>query len=213
MPDYAIILRKATKKYAQHTILSDIDAEFADNQIHGIIGHNGCGKTLLMKMICGFVIPTSGEIIVRNKPVRGGIIPPDIGIIIEAPGFLPYYSGKRNLQMLARMSGKADRNRISEVMSLVGLDVHSKKHVGKYSLGMRQRLGIAQAIMENPSIFLLDEPMNGLDKQGVKEIRKLLLSIKEQGATMLLASHNAEDIAVLCESIWEIEEGKIQRIK
>ena len=149
-------------------ILKNITVDFAKGKIHGLIGRNGSGKTMLMKCICGFVKPTSGEITVDGKRIgKDCDFPPNIGIIIETPSFIPYYSGYKNLKLLADLNKKIKTEHIKEVMVQVGLDPESKLHVRKYSLGMRQRLGLAQAIMEDPDLLILDEPMNGLDKDGV----------------------------------------------
>jgi ABC-2 type transport system ATP-binding protein len=195
-------------------ILKNISISFEKGKIHGLIGRNGSGKTMLMKCICGFVKPTSGEIIVNNKKV--GIdcdFPNNIGIIIETPGFIPYYSGYKNLKFLADLNRKIDSNTIKQTMIKVGLDPESKLHVKKYSLGMRQRLGLAQAIMENPEILILDEPMNGLDKDGVEDMRKYLLALKEQRKTIIIASHSAEDIEILCDTVSEMDRGVLKKIK
>jgi ABC-2 type transport system ATP-binding protein len=195
-------------------ILKNISISFDKGKIHGLIGRNGSGKTMLMKCICGFVKPTSGEIIVNNKKV--GIdcdFPNNIGIIIETPGFIPYYSGYKNLKFLADLNRKIDSNTIKQTMIKVGLDPESKLHVKKYSLGMRQRLGLAQAIMENPEILILDEPMNGLDKDGVEDMRKYLLELKELRKTIIIASHSAEDIEILCDTVSEMDKGVLKKIK
>jgi ABC-2 type transport system ATP-binding protein len=155
---------------------------------------------------------TSGEISVNGKIVgKEENIPKDIGVIIETPGFIPNYSGYKNLSFLASINKKIKKDDILETLRIVGLDSKSKKHVGKYSLGMRQRLGIAQAIMENPDILILDEPMNGLDNDGVQDMRKLFLNLKEQGKTILLASHNREDIQVLCDEVYEMDKGNLRK--
>ena len=168
---------------------------------------------MLLKCISGFVKPTKGEIIVDGKRIGTDVdFPANIGIIIETPGFIPYYSGYKNLKLLARLKNTIDNNAIKESMIRVGLDPGLRRHVRKYSLGMRQRLGLAQAIMENPDILILDEPFNGLDKDGVKEMRQYLLSYKEQGKTIILCSHSAEDISVLCDTVHELEKGVIQKI-
>ena len=175
-----------------------------------LVGRNGSGKTVLMKMILGFIKPTSGTIKVNGKQVGKEIdIPDDIGAIIETPGFLPEYSAFQNLKLMAMIRGKITSERIRETIKLVGLDPDSKKHVGKYSLGMRQRLGIAQAIMEDPQILLLDEPLNGLDNEGVEEMRNVLLKQKEQGKLIIIASHSKEDIDILCDEIFRFDHGKI----
>ena len=138
--------------------------------------------------------------------------PEDMGIIIETPGFIPYYSGYKNLKLLAELNNKIGKEEVRNSMKQVGLDPDLRRHVRKYSLGMRQRLGLAQAIMENPKILILDEPFNGLDKEGVAEMREYLLSYKEQGKTILICSHSAEDISVLCETVHEMDKGVIQKI-
>ncbi len=191
-------------------ILKNINLTFEKGKIHGLIGRNGSGKTMLMKCICGFVKPTSGEIKVNGEIVgKDCDFPKNMGIIIETPGFIPYYSGYKNLKLLADLNKKADKDKIRETMKKVGLDPDLKRHVRKYSLGMRQRLGLAQAIMEDPEILILDEPFNGLDKDGVKDMRNYLLDLKEQGKTILIASHNSEDISVLCDTVQEMDKGII----
>ena len=195
-------------------ILKDISAEFERGRIHGLIGRNGSGKTMLMKCICGFVRPTSGEITINEKRIgKDYDFPKNIGIIIETPGFIPYYSGYKNLKLLADLNKKIGAEEIKKAMLQVGLDPDLKRHVKKYSLGMRQRLGLAQAIMENPDLLILDEPMNGLDKEGVADMRKYLLDLKEQGKTILIASHSAEDIEVLCDTVCEMDKGILSKVK
>ena len=195
------------------TILSHVTAQFPQGQIHGLIGRNGSGKTMLMKCICGFIRPTQGTIWVDGKQVKhSGGFPPDMGLLIETPGFIPYYSGVHNLKLLASINRKITSAQVKEAMVTVGLDPDHDKPVRQYSLGMRQRLGIAQAIMEDPAVILLDEPMNGLDNQGVEDIRKVLLSLRDKGKTILLASHSKEDIAVLCDTVTEMEAGHAKRV-
>ncbi|MBD5530975.1 MAG: ATP-binding cassette domain-containing protein [Lachnospiraceae bacterium] len=191
------------------TILDDVCMEMKKGNIYGLIGRNGSGKSMLMKCICGFVKPTDGSIMVRNQVVGRDIdFPENMGILIENPGFISYYSGIKNLVMLAGLNRKIDRRQVEETMRFAGLDPKMKRHVQKYSLGMKQRLGIAQAIMEDPDILVLDEPMNGLDKEGVRDMRTLFLELKKKGKTILIASHNAEDIDELCDHVWEMEHGK-----
>lgn len=195
-------------------ILQDININFEKGKIHGLIGRNGSGKTMLMKCICGFIKPTTGEIYVNEKQVgKDCDFPENIGIIIETPGFIPYYSGYKNLKLLADLNRKINSVQIKESMKQVGLDPELKRHVKKYSLGMRQRLGLAQAIMENPDLLILDEPMNGLDKDGVSDMRKYLLNLKEQGKTILIASHSAEDIEILCDTVCEMDKGVLTKLK
>lgn len=168
---------------------------------------------MLMKCICGFVGVTDGEIVVDGKRVGRDIdFPEDMGIIIETPGFIPYYSGYKNLKLIAGLNNKIGRDKILETMKQVGLDPKLRRHVRKYSLGMRQRLGLAQAMMEDPKILIMDEPFNGLDKEGVEEMREYLLGYKQQGKTILLSSHSAEDISVLCDTVCEMEKGRLREL-
>ena len=197
-----------------NTILNNIEISFEKGKIHGLIGRNGSGKTMLMKCICGFIRPTSGIITVAGKQIgKDCDFPESVGIIIETPGFIPYYSGYRNLKLLADLNKRIGKDEIRSTMQTVGLDPDLKRHVRKYSLGMRQRLGLAQAIMENPDLLILDEPMNGLDKEGVADMRQYLLDLKAQGKTIPIASHSAEDIAVLCDTVCEMDKGELKKIK
>ena len=194
-------------------ILRDVSARFEEGQIHGIVGRNGSGKTMLMKCICGFIRPDSGKILVDRKQVGRDVdFPPDLGLLIETPGFVPYYSGLKNLELLAAINRRVSKERLNACMEQIGLGDAKNKRVSKYSMGMRQRLGIAQAIMENPRLLILDEPLNGLDEQGVEDIRALLLDLKTQGKTILLSSHNREDIDLLCDSVRKMEGGVLTRL-
>ncbi len=195
-------------------ILKDINKTFEKGKIHGLIGRNGSGKTMLMKCICGFIKPTEGEITVfGNKIGKDCDFPDSVGIIIETPGFIPYYSGYKNLKLLADLNRNITGEQVKNAMNQVGLAPELKRHVKKYSLGMRQRLGLAQAIMENPDLLILDEPMNGLDKDGVSDMRKYLLELKEQGKTILIASHSAEDIEILCDTVCEMDKGILTKLR
>ncbi|MCB5935771.1 ATP-binding cassette domain-containing protein [Caldibacillus thermoamylovorans] len=206
----AIKVENITKKFGETTVLDGISLTFEKNKIHGLIGRNGSGKTMLLKCICGFVIPTAGTIYVNGMEIGKDLdVPESVGIIIEAPGFLPNYDGYTNLKFLAAINNIISKEQIYAVIEKVGLDPKSKRPVGKYSLGMRQRLGIAQALMEDPDILILDEPMNGLDNQGVADIRKLLLELRNQGKTIILASHGKEDIEILCDTVHELDRGKV----
>lgn len=201
------------KSFKDTKVLNDITIKIKKGNIIGIIGRNGSGKTVLFKCICGLISPTKGTVKINNKILGKDIdIPNNIGAIIENPGFLPNYSGFKNLKFLAMIKNQINNEHIRDTIKLVGLDPDSKKHVGKYSLGMRQRLGIAQAIMEDPDVLILDEPMNGLDNDGVQDMRKLFLKLKEQGKTILLASHNKEDIEVLCDEVYMMDKGILTQI-
>ena len=203
-------VEQLTKTYGKDTVLDGVSVNFEAGKIHGIIGRNGSGKTMLFKTICGFVRPTSGRVLVDGKQVGKDVdFPQDLGLIIETPGFLPYYSGYKNLKILASLRNRIKDEEIRGAMERVGLDPKLKKSVRKYSLGMNQRLGIAQAIMEGPSLLVLDEPMNGLDNQGVQDMRELFKELREEGKTILLASHNREDIEALCDTVMEMDHGRI----
>ena len=205
-----IEIEHVTKKFGGETVLHDIDIAMEQGNVYGISGNNGSGKTMLMKCICGFLPVTSGRIRVNGKRIGIDIdFPESMGVIIETPGFLTNISGMRNLEILAGLQNKIGREGIRDAILKAGLDPDLKKAVSKYSLGMRQRLGIAQAIMEDPEFLILDEPFNGLDKHGVADIRKLLLGLKAQGKTILLASHNSEDIRILCDKVYEMDGGRI----
>ena len=198
----------------KNEILKNVSERFERGKIHGLIGRNGSGKTMLMKCICGFVRPSSGEITVDGKRIgRDRDFPENVGIIIETPGFIPYYSGLKNLKLLADLRGKISKDDVRRTMEQVGLDPNLKRHVRKYSLGMRQRLGLAQAIMEDPELLVLDEPMNGLDKDGVHDMRQYLLDLKAKGKTILIASHSAEDIDVLCDTVCEMDKGLLSKVR
>lgn len=197
-----------TKKFKAFTALSDVNAYFEAGKIHGIIGRNGSGKTVMFKCICGLLQTYDGRILIgSNDRKKHSSRIPQIGMIIEAPGFVSGYNGFTNLKFLADIKKGASTKEIIEAMCLVGLDPFSKKHVEKYSMGMRQRLGIAQAIMEDPSLIVLDEPMNGLDNGGVTEIRKLFKNLRAAGKTLILASHNPLDIDELCDTVHEMDAG------
>ena len=209
-----IEVKNLSLTFGKTEILKNINVAFEEGKIHGIIGRNGSGKSMLMKCICGFIKATTGEIVVCEQIVGKNVdFPDDMGIIIETPGFIPYYSGYKNLKILAGLNNKIGKEEIYKTIERVGLDPKLKRHVRKYSLGMRQRLGLAQAIMENPKILILDEPFNGLDKDGVKDMREYLLSYKEQGKTILICSHSAEDISVLCDTVHEMDKGVMTAIK
>lgn len=207
-------IKDLTKKFGDKVVLNHISIQMESGKIYGFVGRNGSGKTMLMKHILGFVYPTEGAVYIGGKQIGKELAAPEsVGAIIENPGFLPDYSGYKNLKLLAMIKGKIGKKEIKEAMELVGLDADSRLHVKKYSLGMKQRLGLAQALMENPDLLLLDEPMNGLDNDGVREIRKVLLEQKEQGKLIIIASHNNEDIEVLCDEIYYFDKGIVSSKK
>lgn len=194
----------------KYRILEDVSMHAGSGEAVGLVGGNGSGKTMLMKCICGFNTMFTGEILVKEKRIGKDVeFAPDTGFIIETPGFIPYMTGYENLKMLAGINKKLRREEIEKFMELVGLDPGNKKGVKKYSLGMRQRLGLAQALMEDPDILILDEPFNGLDKEMAEKMRRLLAGQKEEGKTILLASHNEKDIEYICDRTYEIDAGRM----
>ena len=206
-----IEIRKLTKKYNDTVVLNDINASFEKGLIYGLIGRNGSGKTMLLRCICGLVPTYEGQIWIEGLLATStGRTNTDMGVIIETPGFLHNQTGFQNLKLLASIKNRITDAEIRRAIETVGLDADMKKKVGKYSLGMRQRLAIAQAIMENPPILLLDEPFNGLDQSGIEEIHQLFEELRKKGKTILLASHSAADISRACDCVFEIEDGILQ---
>lgn len=213
MAENIIILEKATKIFKAEVVFENISVAFEKGKVYGIIGRNGSGKSVFFKCICGLMPLTAGLVRVNGKIVGKDMeIPSDIGIIIERPGFMQHYSGFKNLKMLAKIHGKATDSTICATMRKVGLDPDNKKWVEKYSLGMLQRLGIAQAILESPELLILDEPMNGLDESGVAEIREIFQSLKAQGVTILMTSHNADDISSLCDETYIMQNPALTKL-
>lgn len=197
-----------SKSFGKQAILDHISIDFEKGKVYGITGRNGSGKTVFLKILCGLLPPNQGTVRVNGKTIGKDIdFPESVGAIIESPGFLPYWSGYKNLSYLASLRNRIGAAEISDAMKLVGLDPKDKKPVGKYSLGMKQRLGIAQAIMENPQLLILDEPMNGLDADAVSHMRILLKDMRNSGKTIIMASHMQEDLAVLCDELYELNEG------
>ena len=206
-----IRIENLCKNFKQEHVLKNITIEFEPGNIYGLVGKNGSGKTVLFKCMIGLLKPTSGKIFYDNEQLGENMdFAPNTGFIIETPGFLPQYTGYKNLKYLANIQNIIDDEDIIKAIELVGLDAKSKKRVGKYSLGMRQRLGIAQAIMENPQVLILDEPMNGLDQEGIEEVKQLLISLKNQGKTIILASHYLEDMEI-CDIVYGMEHGNITK--
>lgn len=205
-----IRVENVTKRFGDVLALDGVNLSLEAGKIYGIVGRNGSGKTVLFKTMIGYLKPTGGRVVVGGKEIGKDLdFADNMGIIIENPGFLSHYTGYQNLEYLAAIRKRIGREQIEKSMERVGLDAGSKKKVGKYSLGMRQRLGIAQAIMENPDILILDEPMNGLDNQGVEDVREILLGLRDEGKTIVLASHNREDIEILCDEVYEMDHGRL----
>lgn len=206
--EIAVSVERVTKRFGELTAVNGVSVAFERGKIHGIIGRNGSGKTVLFKCICGLYPVTEGSITVLGQTIGNGkTVPKGVGAIIETPGFLPNCTGYQNLRYLRELTGKVDKQKIREAIATVGLDPNLKRHVGKYSLGMRQRLGLAQVLMDAPELLILDEPMNGLDKYGVAQMRELFLGLKDKGKTILIASHNPDDTRILCDTLHEMDAG------
>lgn len=210
----AVRIENLTKSFKNEKVLNGISHEFEKGKIHGIIGFNGSGKTVMFKCICGFLKPEEGCVWVGDKQIGKDVdFPESVGMIIENPGFLPGMSGFANLKRLASLKNQITDAEICEAIKRVGLDPSSKKKVGQYSLGMRERLGIAQAIMEKPELLVLDEPFNGLDKRGAEEVCKLLDEIRREGSTVIMAGHHMMEVEWLCDTICEMDAGMLRQIK
>lgn len=200
-----------SKTYKGLTLFSNVDLNIDKGKIYGIVGPNGSGKSVLFKMICGFVFPDEGNIFVEGTEIgKSKRFPDNFGIIIDRPGYIPNKTGFQNLKELALIKGKISDERISEAMEIVGLQPNAKQKVKNYSLGMKQKLAIAQAFMEDQQVLILDEPFNALDAGSVDRIRRLLLSFKDEGRTILITSHNQEDIRVLCDNVYRINDTQLE---
>ena len=198
------------KTIRKKVILSDISLSLESGAIYGFVGRNGSGKTMLFRALSGLMTLTSGSVFWDGKELHKDFsVLPSMGIVLENVGLYPELTGMQNLQYFARLSGKADPEDMRTALVRVGLDPDDKRTYRKYSLGMKQRLAIAQAIMEKPDVILLDEPTNSLDEDGVALIRSLILEEKQRGALILLASHNKEDIGLLADRLFRIEMGVV----
>ncbi len=205
-----IEIRNATKRFKDKTVFENISLNFEKGKSYGFIGYNGCGKSVFFKTICGFSRLTEGEVICNGKVIgRDMDFIQDAGVVIETPEFINDYSGFKNLKLLAQVQNKIGDKEILETLEMVGLSNDKDKKVRKYSLGMKQKLRLAQAFMEKPKILILDEPMNGLDKKSVLVVRSILNRFVNNGGTLLMTSHNAEDIQTCCEYIYEFDNQMI----
>ena len=208
-----IELKAIKKSFGRKTVFENLNLAIPPASITGICGPNGAGKSILLRIICGLVKPTQGEVWVLGKQV--GIdcdFPPLTGALIDTPGFLSRYSAKKNLRLLAAISQRADNERIDEVLAIVGLDVNDQRPVRTYSGGMKKRLGIAQAILEDPQLLILDEPTDAIDQAGWKNIYEYLIKLKERGATILLTSNNLDEITILCDQAYMLQAGNLAPI-
>lgn len=205
-----IKINKLTKTINLDNILDDINIELNEGKIYGFVGRNGSGKSVLFKTICGFIRPTAGEVIVDNINIyKTDSFPKNTRALIEKPKFLPHLTGYENLELLASIQKKIGQKEINDILEKVDLLEYKDKKYGIYSLGMKQKLGIAQVLMEDPKVLLLDEPFNGLDDKSTKKIRELLIEEKKRGKLILIATHIKEDITVLCDEVFYIDGGKI----
>jgi len=210
--DYVIETRKLTKTYATNTVVDGVDLHLKRGRIYGLLGRNGSGKTTIMKMVLGIVSISSGEVRLFGNPLKNNQnkLYPRIGSIVEIPGFYPHLTATENLKIFARLRGTVKQNAVKDVLQIVGLPYEDKKTFSSYSLGMKQRLGIANALLNDPELLILDEPTNGLDPIGIAEIRALFRSLcEEQGKTILLSSHILSEITLMADDIGIIHEGKL----
>lgn len=208
-----IKIENATKRFKHKTIFENITINIESGSSVGFIGYNGCGKSLLMKCICGFSLLTEGRIFCDNKQIGVDIdFIENAGVIIESPEFIGDLSGFKNLKNISEILGKINDAHIIKIMALLGLEDDKDKKVNHYSLGMKQKLRIAQAIMESPKILILDEPTNGLDKESVEKVRHIFRKFVDRGGTLLLASHNKGDIDFLCDHLYEYNHLNFQQI-
>ncbi len=205
-----IVCKNISKQFRNQFVLRNISMEFTSGHIYGITGRNGSGKTVLLKTICGLIPPTDGEVLINGENILDSQRQStSIGALIERPGFLPQYSGLHNLWLLASLRNVVTKKDIEVVMREVGLEPQERKPVRTYSLGMKQKLGIAQAIMENPDIIILDEPLNAIDKESVIRIRSLIKRMQAEGKLVMVCSHIQDDIDCLADKIFHMEDGSL----
>lgn len=208
-----IKIENYTQKIKKDIILNDINLHLKENKIYGFVGRNGSGKSILFKGICGLLNISNGKIIIKGKEIGKDIdFYDNLGAVLDGAGFLPNLSSFDNLKLLASIRNKISDSDIKSALNKVGLDPNDKKKYKKYSLGMKQKLALAQAIMENPELLILDEPFNGLDSYSVKDIREMLIDYKKEGKTILISSHIKEDIDILCDEVYELDQGNINKL-
>ena len=206
-----ISIEHVTKKIKNATVLKDICLEMKGGTVYGLQGKNGSGKTMLMRAISGLIRPTSGRIVINGEQLHKNIsIPRSIGLLLENPSLLPEYDASQNLKLLAKMQGGVPEEEIRQLIRDVGVEDAGHKKVEKYSLGMKQRLGIAAAILGSPDIILLDEPINAIDGEGVEEIRSLILSLKNEKRIIIVACHDKEEMNLLADEIVHLRDGRIE---
>ena len=209
-----IEIKGVSKSFRGVEVLKDVTMTLESGHVYGFIGHNGSGKTVLLKLICAFLEPTTGEILFNGKNIiKNNEYPPSTRALIERPTFISELSGKENLELLAKIQKKIGNKEIEEALRKVGLEKEKDKLYYKYSLGMKQKLGIAQVLMEDSQILILDEPFNGLDEESTKKIREILLEEKKKGKLIILATHFKEDIELLCDELYKFDDGVVTKEK
>lgn len=209
-----IEIKNITKEFKDIKVLESVNMTLEEGKIYGFVGHNGSGKSVLLKIICAFYEPTSGEVLFDGRNIiKENAYPPETRALIEKPNFLPDLTGKENLELLARIQNKIGEKEIEDTLRKVGLEKNANKLFYKYSLGMKQKLGIAQVLMEDPKVMILDEPFNGLDEESAKNIRSILLEEKKKGKLIILATHIKEDVSVLCDEVYKFNDGVVSKEK
>lgn len=205
-------LKNISKKFSDNVILENINIKFTSGKIYGLIGRNGSGKSVLLKLICGFYAPTTGEILLDGFDyTKDNSFPENTRALIEKPNFLPDLSGFENLKLLASIQNKISDEDIKDAMEKVNVYQEANKKYSKYSLGTKQKLGIAQVLMENPKIMILDEPFNGIENETVNKLRKILIEEKKKDKIIIIASHIKDDINKLADVIYEVDNGHITK--
>ncbi len=203
-------VKNVTKEIGSDVVLNDITLSMEKGKVYGVQGKNGCGKSMLMRVICGLVLPSQGSIVVNGETLGKEIsFPRSVGVLIEKPGFLESYTGFDNLKMLASIQGKITEEEIIQTLKRVGLEENMNKKFRKYSLGMKQKLGIAAAIMEKPELLILDEPTNALDEKSELQFWKIIQEEKERGALVLISCHDSEQLERVCDCIYRMDHGRI----
>lgn len=205
-----ITVNHLTKKLKGNIVSDDISLEMISGNVYGLCGYNGCGKTMLMRLLAGLIIPTGGEILYDQKRLGKDMnFPPNMGILIENPAFIDGKSGEDNLILLSSIGARITKDEVRSAIERVGLNPDDKRKYKKYSLGMKQRLGIAAAIMEKPEVIILDEPTNALDKDGIELVKSIIMEEKDRGALIIMSCHDYSILENCCDCIYKIERGKI----
>ena len=208
-----IEIKNVSKTIDKQQVLKDINLTLEDGKSYAIIGQNGSGKSMLLRLICGLISPDTGSVLINKEELKNNINKYNFGVLIEKPKFLNNLTGFENLEILASINNKINSNDIDQILKSVDLYDEKDKKYRNYSLGMKQKLGIAQALMENPDIILLDEPFSALDKQSTKKIRELILKLKKQDKLIIIATHSKEDVNLLCDEVLEMESGMIEKVR